>query len=411
MTTTALAAAGAVAEALADPRTVAQSTDGRTRPQSLAGGAAGIALLHIERALSGHGEEATAHRWLQLAASEPLSTGGNANLFHGAPALGLALHAATAERYRRPLATIDDHVVALTRTRLAAAHARIDRGDRLPMREFDLIHGLTGLGVYHLRRHPDHPVTNDVLRYLVRLTEPLQTDDEHPDPSDGLPPWWLPAGLSGEPDPARYPHGHGNLGLAHGISAVIALLSLAELRNQSVHGSRDAITALCAWTDRWRQYSATGPWWPGYLTIDHVHHGGDEAQRPRPSWCYGVAGTARAQQLAGLALADPNRQSDAESAVLAALRDPAQRELLPDIGLCHGKAGLLQASWRIAADARNPGLADALADLTGQLTTQLTSATTVPELLDGTAGAALALHTAGTGSAPTSGWDAILLLA
>src|SRR5690606_12436754 len=51
----ALAAASAVASRLVDPsvigsRGVASGGRGRRRPQSLAGGAAGIALLHIERA-------------------------------------------------------------------------------------------------------------------------------------------------------------------------------------------------------------------------------------------------------------------------------------------------------------------------------------------------------------------------
>lgn len=408
---TALAVAAAIADRLADPRT-GRSSGGRARPQSLAGGAVGIALLHIECALSGHGDEKTAHRWLSLAAAEPLSTGANANLFHGAPALGLVLHAAaaTTSRYRRPLAAVDDQVVALTRSRLAAAHARIDRGDRLPMREFDLIHGLTGLGVYHLHRHPDHPVTRDVLGYLVRLTHPLPGDDPCR-VGDGLPPWWLPVGLTGEPDPTQYPHGHGNLGVAHGISAVIALLSLAILHNLHVPGCQNAIAALCAWTDQWRQHTDTGAWWPGYLTIDHARHGIDQAQQPRPSWCYGIAGTARAQHLAGQALADPARRQTAETALLAVLRDPVQRERLPDIGLCHGKAGLLHAGSRVAADTRNPDLTGALSDLITQLTRQVSGSTGDPELMDGAAGAALALHTAGTGTTPASCWDAFLLLA
>ena len=410
---TALAAAAAVADRLTEPRT-GRSSDGRARPQSLAGGAVGIALLHIERALSGHGDEKTAHRWLSFAVSEPLSTGANANLFHGAPALGLVLHAAaaTTSRYRRPLAAVDDQVVALTRSRLAAAGARIDRGDGLPMREFDLIHGLTGLGVYHLHRHPAHPVTRDVLAYLVRLTHhPLLTGNDVRRGNHSLPPWWLPVGLTGEPDPTRYPHGHGNLGVSHGISAVIALVSLAVLQDLNVPGGRDAIAVLCAWTDQWRQDTDAGAWWPGYLTIDHLRYGIDRSQQPRPSWCYGIAGTARAQQLAGQALADPVRQHTAEMAILAVLRDPAQRELLSDIGLCHGKAGLMHAGWRMAADARNPDLVGALSDITAQLTIQVSGSTGDSEFMDGAAGAALALQTAGTGTAPASCWDAFLLLA
>jgi hypothetical protein len=407
--TDALTAAAAVAEALTDPCAVHTGPlGGRARPQSLAGGAVGIALLHIERARSGHGDEALAHAWLAHAASEAVSAGDNANLFYGSPALGLALHTVTTEtnRYRHALAALDDKTIALTRTRLAAAHARIDRGDLLTMREFDLIHGLTGLGVYHLHRHPAHPVTRDVLTYLVRLTRPLPGNRPG---ADGLPPWWLSAGLSGEPD-RQYPHGHGNLGVAHGIGAVLALLSLAVLRNLPVGGVRDAIATICAWTDQWRQHDRTGTWWPGYVTDAHVRRG-DRPQRPRPSWCYGIAGTARAQRLAGMALGDTARQRQAQDAMFAALRDPAQLALLPGVGLCHGKAGLLQSAFRAAIDADDPRLAAELTHLAGRLATQLAEPMTDPEFMDGAAGAALALHTVGTGTAPASHWDTFLLLA
>ncbi|MGM1058382.1 hypothetical protein [Saccharothrix sp. Mg75] len=39
------------------------------------------------------------------------------------------------------------------------------------MAEYDLICGLSGLGAYHLHRHPQHEITAEVLSYLVRLTD------------------------------------------------------------------------------------------------------------------------------------------------------------------------------------------------------------------------------------------------
>lgn len=406
----ALAAADDIAAALADPKTAwpaAPPAGGRAWPQSLAGGAAGIALLHIERARSGRADWRTVHTWLSVAASGELTAAANAGLFFGAPALAFILYTAagTSGRYRRALAELDEAVITITRTRLAAAHARIDRGDRPALREFDLIRGLAGLGAYHLERHPGHPITRDVLSYLVRLTEPL------PRP-DGLPPWWTDTAPNGEPSP-DHPRGHGNLGLAHGISAVLALLSLALLRNQLVPGADEAIARICSWTDQWRRQSGTGPWWPGFITFDqacerHV----SPALRPRPSWCYGVGGTARAQQLAGMALGDSARRRLAEAAMLAALDDPAQLDLLGShIGLCHGTAGLLQSAWRMAADALTPELAERLPRLTSRLLDQMAGPISDPELLDGAAGAALVLHTVGIGGCPPPFWDRFLLLA
>lgn len=395
----------ATAATLGDPTLIGASPDGRSRPQSLAGGAAGIALLHIERALSGHGDAATAHTWLRAATSEPVSAGPNADLFHGAPSLAFVVHTASPlhASYHRALTLLDGATVTITRTRLDAAQTRIDRGDPLPMREFDLVHGLTGLGIYHLLAHPGHPITHDVVTYLARLTAPAGGPTARP-------PWWLSCGLAGTPD-ADLPDGHGNLGLAHGISAVIAVLSLALQHGHASSPAEDALAALCAWTDQYRQDDdPTGPWWPGYVTPDP-----GQRQRHRPSWCYGTAGVARAQQLAGLALRDTQRQRHAEHAMLAVLTDPAQRSRLPEAGLCHGKAGLLQSACRMAAAStgthRTAQLTAHVTDLAGELATQLVSEpTTDPELMNGAAGAALALHTAATG-APTTRWDAFLALA
>jgi len=406
----ALSAADELAGVLADPRTAwrgAAPAGGRSWPQSLAGGAAGIAVLHIERARSGRADWAAAHAWLSAAVCGEVTAASNASLFFGAPALAFVLHlaAASSNRYRRALATLDDATLTITRTRLARARARIDRAERPELREFDLIRGLAGLGAYHLSRQPGHPITRDVLRYLTRLTSPLPG-------TSPLPPWWTTVAPSGEPSP-DYPRGHGNLGLSHGIGSVLAVLSLALLRGVAVPGMADAISRICAWTDQLRGDGTAGPWWPGFITIEQARgRRVDPALRPRPSWCYGISGTARAQQLAGIALGEPARQDAAEAAMLAVLRDPAELDRLQETGLCHGTAGLLHAASRMAANSRTPGIGAELPRIAARLITQLAARTDPnPELLDGIAGIALVLHAAGTGAVLAPHWDTFLALA
>ncbi|MFC7908345.1 lanthionine synthetase C family protein [Streptomyces nigra] len=414
MTTTApahsaLSTADQLARALADPSTVwsgGRPDGGRAWPQSLAGGASGIALLHIERARTGHGDWDTAHTWLATAVHGEVSAAANANLYFGAPALAYVTHrvASASSRYLRVLERLDTATCAVTRNRLAEAHQRIDRAERPPMEEFDLIRGLSGLCAYHLSRHPHHEVTRDVLSYLVRLTEPM------PD-SAGLPPWWMNVGPTGAPS-ADYPGGHGNFGLSHGVGSTLSVLSLALLRDFAVPGTVDAVERICAWTDQWRQADAAGSWWPGLISVHqatdgHVH----PDLRPRPSWCYGVSGSARAQQLAGLALRDPTRVQAAENAILTTLRDPLQLDKLPEVGLCHGMAGLLHAAWRMATETGNTEITAELPRLAERLIAALDRGNHAPELLDGAAGAALALHTLGMDSAPAPHWDAFLALA
>ncbi|WP_052707296.1 lanthionine synthetase C family protein [Streptomyces rubellomurinus] len=368
--------------------------------QSLAKGAAGLALLRIEQAATGQGSWQNVHAHLAEALHGGVSAGPGMGLFYGAPAAAYAVHSATIGpgSYQRAIQALDEAVATTTRARLTAAHARIDRGLTPEFAEYDLLYGLTGLGAHLLRHHHDGELLRDVLAYLVRLTDPLP---------NGLPGWWTHLAPSGERS-SEYLGGHGNLGLAHGISGPLALLALATRHGVTVLGQPVAIRRILTWLDAWRQDGPTGAWWPEAVTRQEEAARRTRQRGPlRPSWCYGTPGLARAQQLAALALADTARQQLAETAVLGCLTDPAQLGRLPDDGgLCHGTAGLYQTVWRIAQDSTNAAFAQHLAALAALL----------PEpdedlagLLDGTTGTALARSTASTGTA-LSGWDSCLLL-
>jgi O-acetyl-ADP-ribose deacetylase (regulator of RNase III) len=114
-----------------------------------------------------------------------------------------------------------------------------------------------------------------------------------------------------------------------------------------------------------------------------------------------------------MALRDPARKQAAEAAILAVLRAPGEIGRLTGIGLCHGTAGLLQAAWRMGTDAATGEISDLLPRVAARLAGQLARHEDAgnPELLDGTAGAALALTTAATGCVPEPCWDAFLALA
>ncbi|MEV6639698.1 lanthionine synthetase C family protein [Amycolatopsis sp. NPDC051371] len=403
-----LALADDIAADLADPHTAfaAHNSLHRPQPQSLAGGSAGVALLHTERAFAQSGRWSTAHAWLSGSAAGDLNGGSGSCLFFGVPALAFVTRAAAegTGRYRRGLAQLDTATHQLTRVRLAAAHERIDRGERPALAEFDLIRGLTGLGAYHLLHSPEHATTAAVLAYLVRLTDPLPG-------ADGLPGWWTEHGPTGQ-SLADYPGGHGNFGMAHGITGPLALLALALRRGILVDRHREAIARICAWLDCWQQPHTHGPWWPRTITVAEARDGRCDQPGPlQPSWCYGTPGIARAQQLAALATGDTARQQTAETALLGCLTDRAQLSRIIDPSLCHGAAGLLHTTWRAASDAATGELAGQLPPLTALLRDRVQAGPHNIELLEGRTGAALALLTAATGTGPRSRWDSSLLLA
>ncbi|MFI0409072.1 lanthionine synthetase C family protein [Actinomadura sp. 3N508] len=348
------------------------------RTQDLAQADLGMALLPIE-----HGDLAAARSHLTRAVQGGVSTGSNASLFHGAPALEFVL--SRAGHTSREVREAADRVVA---ARLTAAHRRQEQGVLPRLAEFDLIQGLTGLGALLLARGTASPLLKEVLAYLVSLSRPVHADGRD------LPGWWSTTGPAEE----EMDGGHGNNGVAHGIAGPLAMLALAAQHDITVPGQLDAIATYARWLDTYG-----GCYW---ITRDQVSALDPPASVPaRPSWCYGQIGVARAQQLAAIALGDAARQRAAENTIARTLSDPGLLDRITDASLCHGWAGLLTVTRAVAADtsaaSRFTSLID---DLTRRLTTDLERLPT-PGFMEGRTGAQLALD--GTN---TTNWTRALLI-
>lgn len=374
---------------------------------SLGRGIAGTALLHIERAHLGQGSWATAHEYVASMTSVPIEVHRTNSLFSGAPAVAYVLHTAGRTAYAKALSTLDNHIERITRDQLHHAHERIDRGQLPALREFDLISGLTGLGAYQLRRHGGGDLLKAILSYLVRLCEPIILDGRE------LPGWWTSNDTADLPSD-HCPGGHGNLGMAHGITGPLTLMACASRRGVQVSGQNEAIQTICAWLDQWRHGIGLDAWWPGTVALheleaDALRHSGPQ----RPSWCYGTPGIARAQQLAGIALGDQALQRLAESALIGCITDDTQLDQLGDASLCHGWAGVVQTTWRSAADAGpHSALTSELAQLTSRLDTfaRAEGARQDAELMEGISGVHLVQITTASNVHHTSAWDGCLLL-
>lgn len=387
-----------LARQLAEPP---KEADGWRR-QSLSKGAAGVAILHGARARTGHCSLDLAHAWLSRAVQGGVADGPDTGLWFGVPAVAFAMSISAPGHYREASRALKSDIADMTRARLCAARARLDSGARPPIAEYDLVRGLTGLGAYLLHCGTDAGLLKQVLRYLVRLTEPIPAADAA---GPNAPGWWS----SSDPNlTTSTPGGHGNFGMAHGIAGPLALLALAARQGITVPGHADAIDRICDWLDTWRQPGPSGPWWPAWITTDELREGRPFRPGPgRPSWCYGTPGIARAMQLAALARCDKTRQNEAENALIRCVTDPDQTALLIDPGLCHGWAGTIAATWHAARDADGTSLSIA----TNALADRLASSADGDHpygLIDGYAGAALTLHDLATRAPGT--WTRCLLL-
>jgi hypothetical protein len=375
--------------------------------QRLADGGAGIALLHIERARAGTTDWNQVHRLAKAMTAEPIQAHPDAvSLFQGAPAVAYALHTAGHPAYRPALERLDRCVKASVSIRLRSGHRRIDQQHLPETREYDLINGLTGLGVYLLHRYGDHQLLREVLRYLVRLSQPLHAGGQR------LPGWWS----SGSPDrhtAARWDGGHAGFGMAHGTAGPLALLSVAMQRGVTVDRHEDAIHTICDWTDRWRVDQNDDTWWPEVLDRNELRTGTVAHPGPhRPSWCYGTPGIARALQLAGIALGEPCRTRHAEQALLHCITDDHQLAQLTDAGLCHGWAGLVHTARRAAASATTAELAAAAAATAERMRRHLRERGRPASdgFLDGTAGIHLVDIDAFERASDLPRWDTCLLV-
>jgi hypothetical protein len=239
--------------------------------------------------------------------------------------------------------------------------------------------------------------------------------------SDGeLPAWHTPGALLPPPERREYPGGLLDCGLAHGLPGLLALFALSLSAGSDVAGLRDAIRVGAAWL---RGASIEDPWgpnWPFHVPLA----GGDGGGAPaRAAWCYGAPGVARALWLAGAATADDDLRRLAVDAIEAVHRRPAPERRVPAPIMCHGTAGLLQITLRLAADADSTHLRASAAELAAGLVDAFEPDSLFgyrdldPDgtpadragVLEGAAGVLLALLSAASAAEPR--WDRMFLLA
>ena len=196
---------------------------------------------------------------------------------------------------------------------------------------YDLIGGPVGIGVYALERSGrplGRALLDAVVARVAEMAEPA---------ADGLTILTPPGHLIPETR-ERYPDGQYNLGVAHGVPAVIGLFGSAP-GDQARH-LREGLTA---WMRSIRHVGPDGSLYP--YAIDR--------RDPQPNagcraaWCYGDPGIAVALLRGARAAGDAALEEMAlEIGRTVAARPPATAGVV-DAGLCHGSAGLLHIFNRL----------------------------------------------------------------
>jgi lantibiotic biosynthesis protein len=279
---------------------------------------------------------------------------------------------------------------------------------------YDLISGLVGIGVYamqRVRRESGRQLLSNVVQRLDGLAEPRGQGCCWRTPPEHLPLWQRKAA----------PRGYVNLGLAHGVPGVIALLAKAVLRDVEAPSARALLDRSVTWllTQRGLDREVGFAAWS---------IGAEQRSSTQSAWCYGDPGvTAALFMAAGAAKRDDWERDARELARAIAKRDP-EGSGIRDAGLCHGAAGIAHILHRLYRAEGDPFLRAAAVSWFERTLAMRTPGVGVggfvhdgmgrtgdehlyssnSGFLVGSAGIGLALMAALSDTAPT--WDQVLLV-
>lgn len=271
---------------------------------------------------------------------------------------------------------------------------------------FDLVSGLVGFGVYALERRHRTPA---LLETVVERLDAWREEG----PGGRI--WFTHPEHLSDWERDKAPAGFFNLGLAHGVPGIIALLGHAVAAGVGGDRARAMLDDAVAWVlAQQLPPAATSryPWWTAE---------GIEPAPARTAWCYGDPGVAAALLIAAHATGDLRLREAALNVAREAAMRPLDQCAVEDAGLCHGGAGLLHIfnrTWQATGDdACRRGAVrwlDATLSMRGEegVAGFRPHADDTPGamtgLLTGAAGIGLALLAATTPIAPT--WDRMLLV-
>ena len=321
----------------------AHPTPAGEHAHSLAWGRSGVALFYAYREHSGFGGGDTAVELLDRAIDALADSSPDPSLFTGFPGV-----AWTGEHFRNmaraagviPDDADDDDPNAEIDTIL---EQQLTEAEGTPV-EWDLVGGLAGLGVYACERLP-RPGGRALLGLIVDAIAAQATPETH-----GVA-WRTPAGRRRLARAAASPEW--DLGVAHGIPGVIALLGLALEADVRADTCRRLIAPAVAGLLAQRLPEGELSCFPSWAGP------GAPPVAARCAWCYGDPGVAVALLGAARRAGEPRWEHAALEIARRAAAVREQREDVVDAQLCHGAAGVAHAFHRLHRATGDPACDEA----------------------------------------------------
>jgi lantibiotic modifying enzyme len=193
--------------------------------------------------------------------------------------------------------------------------------------DYDLIGGLIGYGVYALERLPRQSAIEILETIVERLDETAEQN------SDGIT-WRTHPNLLPDWQREICPDGYYNLGLAHGIPGIIALLGGICANGVAVQKARPLLDGTVNWL---LKQKLTNSEWSCFTSWQAE---GVERGEARLAWCYGDAGVAAALFCAAHAVGEKSWEEEALNIMRRAALRPFEKAGVRDAAICHGAVGL-----------------------------------------------------------------------
>ncbi len=318
-----------------------ESRDGDPEDPSIGNGSAGLALVFAYAAQDTHigfpVEELRAHalRHVDRAIDALLVKSLHPSLYSGFTGIAWA-----AEHIGRMLFGDESEDIAGDLDQVLLSHL-----EQVPWTgDYDLILGLVGLGVYAIERSGRPTATLLLERVVERLEEcAVRTPP-------GLA-WFTRPGLLPAWQRAAFPDGFFNLGTAHGIPGVIALLAQVHARGIATERVAPLVEGGMSWLLAQARAATSST---RFATVIPAGEQPGEEQSSRLAWCYGDLGISACLLSAARSMGRGEWEQRALEIARQAAACPFEASGVKDAGLCHGAIGNAHVFNRLYQASRDP---------------------------------------------------------
>lgn len=190
----------------------------------------------------------------------------SSSLFLGASSLGLLLYNLSYQpnNYKNILNSVNNYILKDVNDKLN----RIDINNVKPQ-DYDLIQGISGILVYLILFKEDEEINkliNRIIKKLILFSESHTYNDYF------IPNFFVKSyNHMTEIEANLFPNGSFNTSLSHGISGIIASLSIAIMNGIKIDMQENAIVKLITFLEKYKMYINDKVFWKGAISLEEFY--------------------------------------------------------------------------------------------------------------------------------------------